>query len=551
MESQSNKDKAREAQRAAEVERLRRFEHEAVHAGTKLGPRDRLKAAFHLTRAWKEANKVGLRKVDFQDGVLARLQRPHGKRQEFRLTNWTLRRGEDPFQQDLTDAYERKGTPQKSLEPYFVGITVAAEHCEVDPDDWKLDMMRDLSIWSRTTRPDVAPQDDRPAETLAILLNALCENLARKNRLEATFDAVRRMSCRWEMFEERLLPVTNGTICMQSLDSPISPVSEESLYFEEMFPFPSIPLLHVPYLVGGTAFALAPEAMLRQGDAKRMEEDESSRNLAAILGHYESVPEDAPRLHKAGGKLIWSRELRLCIVPDGHGGFAPSIESRPRLEVEFQEDTPFEGRQHVIGGYEPDLQRPLFYARSEDGGLVWPHIRDQDGVSWRVRLELEHDNENWFDSFVERDPETTGWCFDPDPVRHPGEWSSEPWYLSYTPATAPYLRHWLTTDWRLGNEPGAGPWHRSNFDGATQESNWNRKLPPVHELNFPDFSFATWIECCLHNGLIEEALQASIDRLKDQVGALQAEWHYARERHSNALLMRWKADERKERETDL
>lgn len=545
------KNEERAAQRAAEVERLRRFEHEAVNAGTKLGPRDRLKAAFHLTRAWKEANKAGLRKVDFQDSVLARLKRPHGNRHEFRLTNWTLRRGEDPFQQDLTDAYERKRTPQKALEPYLTGITLAAEHCAVDPDDWKLDMMRNLSIWSRTIRPDVAPQDDRPAETLAILLNALCENMARRHRLDATFDAIHRMNCRWEMFGERLFSVKGDTTCMESIESPISPVSEEGLYFEEMFPFPSVPLLHVPYLVGGTELALAPEAMLRQEDAQRMAEGNYLHVGAAMSAphgvHY-NVPEDAPSLCQTDAKLIWSRELRLCIVPDGHGGFAPAIESRPRVEVEFQEDSPFAGRHHVIGGYEPALQRGLFYAKSEDGGPVWPHIRGRDGAAWRIRLALENDNDGWNDSFVERDPETTGWYFDPDPVRHPGKWSSEPWYLSYTPATAPYLRHWLTADWRLGNERGVCPWSRTNFVEANTESDWNRSLPPIHELNFPDSSFATWIESCLHNGLIEEALQAAIDRLKDQVGGLQAEWHNARERHSNALLMRWKAGERNERD---
>lgn len=549
MESQTNKDEAREALRSAEVKKLRQFEQEAVRSGTKLGPRDRLKAAFHLTRAWNEANKAGLRKADFQDGVFARLQRTHGKRQEFRLTNWTLRRSEDPFQQDLTDAYERKSTPQKALEQYLVGVTVAAEYCQVDPDDWKLDMMRDLSVWSRpTARPDVAPQDDRPAETLAILLNALCENLARKNQLGATFDAVHRMSCRWEMFEERLVPVTNDTICMEAINSPISPVCEESLYFEEMFPFPSIPLLQVPYLVGQAEFALAPEAMLRQEDAKRIADGDHPDVGAAMWGHHYNVPEDAPGMRKAEGKLIWSRELRLCLVPDSHGGFAPAIESRPRVEVEFQEESPFAGRHHVIGGYEPDLQRGLFYARAEDGGQVWPHICDPNGMLWRLRLVLQNEDESWLDRFVERDPETTGWCFDPDPIRHPGDWSSEPWYLSYTPATAPYLRHWFTQDWRLEIEPGVCPWNRLNFETDNLEGKWNRKLPPIHELNFPDFSFATWIECCLHNGLIEEALQAAIDRLKDQVGALQAEWHHAREQHSNALLKRWKDDEKEQRD---
>lgn len=543
MTKETDNEEKRAAQLTTGIRQLHQFEHDAVHKGEKLGPRDRLKAAYHLTRAWNAANKAGLRKEDFQDDIYARLKRPHKSRKEFRLTNWTLRRGEDPLKQDLTGAYKENSTPQKALEPYFVGIAVAAEFCEANSDEWKLDMMRDLSIWSRpTARRDVAPQDDRPAETLAILLNALCENLARKNQVGDIFQAIRNMSCRWEMFAERLVPVTNAGTCMQPIDSPISPVCDTSLYFEEMVPFPSISLLHVPYLVGEAEFALAPEAMLRQEDAKRMEDGGYLQVGAAMSGNHYSVPEDAPGLGKVEGKLIWLRELRLCLVPDGHGGFAPAIESRPRVEVVFQEGYPFAGRHHVIGGYEPDLQRGLFYAHAKDGGNVWPHIRDRDGEAWRLRMVLENEEENWPEHFAERDPESTGWCFDPDPVRNPGDWSSEPWYLSYTPATAPYLRHWLTADWRLRDETGVCPWNRSNFDTANPENKWNCNLPPIHELNFPDLSFATWIECCLHNGLIEKALQSAIDRLKDQVGALQAEWHHARDRHSNALLKRWKSN---------
>lgn len=83
-----------------------------------------------------------------------------------------------------------------------------------------------------------------------------------------------------------------------------------------------------------------------------------------------------------------------------------------------------------FGGYEPDLEHTLFNARSKDEGPVWPHIFDRDGASRQVRLALENDNANWFDVFVERDPKTNGWCLGPDPVRQPGEWPSEPWYLS-------------------------------------------------------------------------------------------------------------------------
>ncbi len=535
MAREIHKDKIRELQRKTEIERLREFEHEAVLSRTKLGPRDRLKAAYHLTRAWNKANKAGLRKADFQEVVFERLRTAHGRRQEFRLTNWTLRRGENPLKQDLTESYQGKSTPQKALEPYLTGIAIAAEHCEADPDDWKLDMMRDLSVWSQpTAQLDVTPQDDRPAETLAILLNALCENLARKNRLGATFDAVRRMSCRWEMFEERLVPVTNGTTCMEAIDSPISPVCEESLYFEEMFPFPSIPLLYVPYLVAKAEFDLAPEKNLSS-------EDNDYMNVgAAMLGNRYNIPKETPGFCRAEGKLIWFRELRLCLVPDGHGGFSSAIETRPRVEIDFENEKSFAGRHHVLGGHDPALERGLFYAQAADGGHVWPYIRDKNGEAWRLHLVQESDDARWAEHFRVRDPETTGWQFDPDPVRHPGSFSSEPWYLSYTPATAPYLRYWLTGDWRLGDEPGVCPWNRSNFDTADPQYEWTRNLPAIHELNFPDFSSATWVECCLHNDLIMEALQASIDRLKQQTGALQAEWHQARERHSNALLVRWK-----------
>ena len=79
------------------------------------------------------------------------------------------------------------------------------------------------------------------------------------------------------------------------------------------------------------------------------------------------------------------------------------------------------------------------------------------------------------------------------------------------------------------------------MDWVEPDSRWNRDVPPAYELNFPEFSHATSIECCLHNGLIEEALQAMIDRLKEQTGRIQADWHAARERNANALLRRWKA----------
>lgn len=544
MASISEQEMRREELRRVDQEKLRGIEQHAVQRGLKLGNRDRLKAAYHLTRAWQRANEAGVRKEDFQDAILARIRRSHQSRREFRLNNWALRRGEDPTTQPhLLEAYATSSTPQKALEPYLVGLAVAAENCGADPDDWKLDMMRDLSIWSRATAStDVAPPDDRPAETLEILLKALCAELARRNRLDETFAAIRRMNCRWDMFNERL--VATDAACMRRIESPISPVCEDTLYFEEMFPFPSIPLLRVPYFVAKAEFLLAPESALRSWDAEYLAKGDTWIIQNLIRGYkdgHSCIPSDAPEARLAMGTLAWFREIRLCIAPDGHGGYTSVLETRPYFEARFANDLPFGGRHHVIGGYELDLERGLFYARDEYGGPVWPHICLTSGEPWRITVPKTPDGGLPLEEWAERDSASPGWFFEADPVLHPGEVHYEPWYLSYTLATAPYLRHWLTGNWHLAGEPAHCPWSRGNFDWDHPQSPWNKDLPPVHELNFPDFSHATWIECCLHNGLIEDALQTKIDRLKEQTGRIQNDWHAARDRNANALLKRWKA----------
>lgn len=543
MAPSSERDVRREEKRQADVEKLRTIEQHAVQQGLKLGNRDRLKAAWHLTRAWQRANEAGLRKENFQNETLGRIKRTRKKRDEFRLTNWTLRRGEDPTTQPhLLDVYASRSTPQKALEPYLVGLAVAAEHCGADPDDWKLDMMRDLSIWSRAVKSvDVAPTDDRPAETLEILLKALCSELGKRNRLGDTFDAIRTMSCRWEMFGERL--VVADARSMEVDESTFTPACNNEVYFEEMFPFPSVPLLRVPYFVGRGEFLLAPEELLRTQDADNLARGDYWPVGTAIKGHgakHYCIPADAPGRRSATGDLIWLREIRLCIAADGHGGFTSALETRPYVEVRFGADLPFAGTHHVVGGYELDLERGLFYARHSDGGPVWPHIWTPDGRAWRITLPKGEDGSLPFLEWTERNPEGSGWWFD-DPLLSPGEAGREPWYLSCTPASATYLRHWLTSNWLLGAVMDECPWDRGNFDWDEPESRWSRDLPPVHELNFSDFSHATWIECCLHNGLIEDALQEKIERLKQQAGRLQADWHAARERNTNALLRRWKA----------
>jgi hypothetical protein len=255
---------------------------------------------------------------------------------------------------------------------------------------------------------------------------------------------------------------------------------------------------------------------------------------------------------EADGYLVWYREIRLCIVPDGHGDFVGALETRPHLKVRFSQGRAPAGEHEVIGVF--DIENLGDGYTAADGSHVDPHIRLEDGSVWNVTYNDLSGNGSRPAAWTERPAKkrnplfdnnpglrSTGWIFDADPILQPGELVGEPWYLSYTPATAPYLRHWLTGDWRLADEPAVCPWDRENFDWHDPQGRWNKDLPPVHELNFPDFSDATWIECCLHNGLIEEALQAKIDRLKEQTGRLQADWHAAREHHTNALLRRWKA----------
>jgi hypothetical protein len=529
MESQTEKPDLPRIER----QRLRAVEQEA-REGRKLGPEDRLMAAWHLTRAWRAANEAGLRKEDFQLEVLERLTRQHARREEFRLANWTLRRGEDPRIDDLRATYATKSTPQRALEAYLAAVAVAAQHCGVDPDIWKLDMMRDLKLWNRSSaRLEVQPMDDRPAETLAMLIAAMCTALGRRNRLQDVFDAISSMNCRWEMFGDRL--VATDLACMQGWHGRIN---DGGRYFEEMFPFPSVSLVRVPYLTHKARFAMAPE----EGLSGRINEEDALRSHLLNGGSsLQDAIADAPDRVEADGWMAWYRDVRLCIMPDGHGGYLAGLESRPHLEVCFDGESPFRGRHHVQAGFEPSLTRPLFYARDPiTGEAVWPHLVLDDGSRWRICYEQLSESLEALTDLEQRDPETTGWQFDPDPIGAPGEVFEEPWYLSYSQATPDYLRHWLTDDWRLGALSCVCDWSRGYFpDWDDPASRWSQNLPPIRELCFPGNTSAAWVECCLHNGLIEEAMQASIDRLKSQVAGLQADWQAARDRNAQVLLARW------------
>jgi hypothetical protein len=90
---------------------------------------DRLKAAYFLGRAWRDAGTRGARpdKAQFEGLVLEKLQRPHGRREEFRLNRWTLPRRIVQITPEIARNYKTKNEPQKSLEPYLAAVAVLAE----------------------------------------------------------------------------------------------------------------------------------------------------------------------------------------------------------------------------------------------------------------------------------------------------------------------------------------------------------------------------------------------------------------------------------------
>lgn len=239
----------------------------------------------------------------------------------------------------------------------------------------------------------------------------------------------------------------------------------------------------------------------------------------------------------------YSRKLRL--PPRGYKcrSLRAALESRPAVDVTFPEGTLLAGKHRIHGGYEPDVLRGLFYARDPEGGNVWPTIQ-VEGKKWRIQCA----DETFWEAanMVERDPQTTGWQFDADPVEAPGEVWAEPSYISYTPASPDYLRHWLTRSWPLGDTPEGCPWSLGQFVTDPAKVRYERDLPLIRQLNFPDYNTATGIECCLHNGMIEEALQAAITRLKDQTAILQRNLYVDRDIHVGRLLKRWHASETKE-----
>lgn len=522
------------------VSRLRALEQAAADGRKLQGNADRLRAAWHLRRAWQKAKTAGLKKEVFQERVLDALEHSHGRRESFKLQNYLLPRRHETVTAELIKAYDmdpKRTEPLRALEPYIKGIEVAAVWCDADPDAWKLDFLQETTLWQRSVpSTSVQAPDGRPAETLALLLSVLCKSVARKHDLSSVYAALRSLACRWEMFDDRLVPYEGA--CMQWVDSPISPMGW-TCYFEESMPYPSVPLLRIPYLVSQTRVCVAPDKKLWESDILYANSPDYLRGgigIGGVHGVHYTFPESAKDQRQVAARVVYEREIRLCIVPDGHEGFSPALESRPRVTLNIAEDDALAGTYTVKAAWKPDFGEALFYARRPDDGPVLPTIRDAAGVTWRVRWDDPELKER---QIIVRDPETTGWQFDADPLGAPGIVEDEPWYLSYTPATPAYLTHWLLNEWSLDGALAECPWSRFNGTHGVDDDRYNKDLPPLHELKFPLESDARSVECCLHNGLIEEALDAAAARIVDQVSSIQQDWVSRSEAHVQKLLSRW------------
>ena len=531
----------RDARRAEIAERdlaaLRWWQAEAER-GAKLGRRtDRLHAALHLADAWQKAKAKGLNKERFQDMVLEAMRSTHGRTESFKLANYTLPRKFSEVTEGVIKQYKTRSEPSQRLEPYLIAITIAAIHCGADPEQWKMDMLRQTSLWHNSRNNTKAlPEDERSYETLSVLLNSLCSAIARRHELDDAYAAIKAMNCRWEMFEDRL--VATDSNCMQWQDSPISPHYNSGEYLEEAIPYPSAELLRIPYLVVETEFRLAPEQVLRpQDDAALASGDylPPGAGIAYLPGKTPyGVPVGFIGKSRASGRLTYFREIHLCVVPDGRGGFGAALQSRPRVEVYFPEGDIWEGTHHVHSAVDPELSNGLFYARHADGGHVWPTVPLSTGEVWR----LQPEEEKWLpESLLLRDPGGAEWQFDADPVAAPGIVMAEPWYLSFTGATPLHLRHWLDGEWTLGSANAVSCFARENF----ASDRYDADLPPRREMLFPRGGLASDLESSLHNGLIEKALETSAAQLSGQVAELQSAHRSASERHVQTLLNKWHA----------
>ena len=517
MNNQNYRSERQLTDRQRGLAKLAKWEQRARQKGDKLPGHKRLVAALELARAWQHAKASGLRKEDFQERILVSLRRNHERREAFKLANYILPRSITEITPDIIRRYETKSEPLRGLEPYLVGIGIAAEQCGADPDDWKMDLISKLNL-SEPAGGDgdmPEPDEERPFLNLTVLLQALCASVGRRSGVGRALAALgtpgNRYFARWDMFEERLYPFPTG--CMAPFYSPISPVPESGVYLGEMLALPSVSLIRIPYLVGPASFALAPH------------DTQSNEN-----------PRDSAERFVRSGKLIFMREIRLASVPDGRGGFTGALESRPRLEVELFGDDELAGRHFVERARCPDFGVNFYDVRQSI-------IRTAPGKIFRI----DHAEDCFLGQDFEalgyhcqpdpRDPEETTWHWAPDPVRDPHGGGSEPWYVSYTPVASDYLAYWLDQDWALDGVPAVCPWERSHL------SIDDDLIPPPAELNFPYAGSPAWIECALHDGSLVNALDQAAGRIVSEVTQLIRDQDAARDHHVQNLCKRFQSND--------
>lgn len=546
-----NLDRLRQEQLAARLRRLRTLEAEAAKGAKLHKTSDRIRAALELTRAWQEAKSRGLAKADFEQAVLDGLSRAHGRRTEFRLNRYNLKRSEvlrlsetGITPQDV-GLYTALSEPQKSLDAYLAGLRAAARYCEADPDEWSIDMLSKTSLWAGRPQPtagalprdaapgpngDMSAEPDIPAETLAILFDRLARYLATKNRLPDVMATILEMPCRWDMMEERI--VSSPAAPMDRTFARMSPVGS-TVYFEEMAPFPSVPLVRVPLISRATTLGLMPVGPVETSDL--CEDDAASifmfsSGMAHVDGNLPALglPPDAV-IERLESRVTLYREVRLAIAPVDRHGWSAVMEFRPFLCVDLLNEEGEMLRHRVRNAVDPDLAILQFYAQQEENRLVWPVI-ERNGEQRRVACLTIHD-----DTLNRMGTLQSLWAEGMlTPVYAPLG-PPEPWYLGYASASATEIRHWLTPEDEMVEQPFARPWRHDEFAPKI----YGADLPPQSEFYFPLGGAATDVEACLHNGLIEQALQTAIDRIVESSKVLQAELSSARETNAQRLLNRW------------
>lgn len=538
-------------QQANKAKDLRKFNDICAKAakppGIKLLNRDRLLAALFLGNAYSEAKAKGVltSKDDLEGCIFNRMSRKQDKSEQFRLNRWILPKRITEITKPVEDDYKGKREPHKALITYLDAIAELASRNGTDPKESQLDLLSRLSVWRRNSSYD--PGEDRliPALNLSNLLDRLCKKLSTDNKLPELFDRIRSLPCDWNPYSECLVLCDRKN--MGSGKSPVSPEFEEVVLPNEMFPFPSVPLIRIPYLIH---------------DAK-----------IEVTGASDATAVDsATDVRIRTVKVIYYREIRLTIAPLSPSEMGAVFQTRGVIEV--PEAYLWKPTEHLT------LQEALQYLQTASRRkylgerLPIQPIRMIAPRQTSVRPEVLLDGQ-WYSllgdtelfeleghKYISR--MGTAYDFDHDPVGQPRSWHGTSMFVfSYTPATAPYVYHWLAQrhilqDAGLLHLSDGGEeislWRRSEMDAhrlefpylnlpddvAALDARYGQNLPDQFALNFPDSALSgSDVEKCLHNGLIEAALQNKIDLLRQQVKEMEEVWHSGREDATNALLKRY------------